>query len=455
MNAQKTIVEEKCEKGDVLLYHQFLPESNLFVIQKGKEAKGLYSIQSVKNATAYEVNGNKKVLFQDMKVASSKFSLDEKALLIWDISSGLFSPKAKILIDDKYIELSKPGQDEILKKKAFFTSKNVYNIKNNKDEVDINLEKNEDLFLHVIDIFTNKKESYKIQKPNLARLIGPNFIEPKEDIGFALNYNRDETFDFITKSISKDYTNTILYKTRLSNQGKITNELIYDLKIPQKVFLYSRNGGGKYTYAGEKQYIHFGDDLSVNNYIEDTKNGDFYIYGLYGDAFAKLNTMANPKGFYIFKFDKSGNKIWESINEIKDTEFRRNKVMIYVEIDLVQLNNMLCFTVGAYTPSSHFNSYSFVDIISGKTIKSQNLELDGNNAGLNGIPYRFKIKDFNNKTFDFYSAVSLNSNPKFAEYVKNVKSKSDINFQSYYADKGVWLCEKHDNDYFKVTFFEE
>lgn len=318
------------------------------------------------------------------------------------------------------------------------------------------MKKNEDLFFHVRDIFTKKKDSYKIQKPNLARLIGPNFIKPKEDIGFKLNFNRDETFDFITKSISKDYTNTILYKTKLSNQGKIVNELIYDLKIPQKVFLYSRNGGGKYTYGGyEQKFIHFGDDLSINNFIEDAKNGDLYIYGLYGDDFAGLNAMANPKGFYIFKFDKSGNKIWESINEIKDTEFRRNKVMIYVDVDLVQLNNMLCFTVGAYTPSSHFNSYSFVDQISGKAIKSQNLELDRNNAGLNGVPSIFKLKDFKDKTFNIHSAVLLNSNPKFAEYVKNVKSKSDIHFQSFYSDKGIWLCEKHDNDYFKVTFFED
>lgn len=169
LNAQRTIVEEKCEKGDVLLYYQLLPESNLFVIQKGKEAKGLYSIQSIKNITTYDFNGNKKVLFQNKKVASSKFSLDEKALFIWDISSGLFSPKANFLIDDKFIELelSKPEQDEFLYKEPFFifTSKNVYNIKNKKDEVDIDLKKNEDLFFMLEIYLPRKKTPIKFRNP--------------------------------------------------------------------------------------------------------------------------------------------------------------------------------------------------------------------------------------------------------------------------------------------------
>jgi hypothetical protein len=465
VNAQTTIVEEKYDKENMPIDHFLLPNSNLMIVSKGKQMGGLVVGVETNSMFSYDSEGNKKVIFTDQKMYNPIFSDSENAILTSDISSGIFNTKTKYLINGKYFELSKSDLKDInyaFGTEPLFTSKYSYNLINQNNKIDINLEK-DGVFLLVKDISTNKKQTYKIVKPNLDKLIGPNFIKPKEDLGYSLVVNYDETIDLVTKSISKDYTNAILYKTRLSNEGKITNELVYDIKVPNRVLLYSRNNGGKLTFGGTKNdFIHFKDDLSINNYIEDVNNGDIYIYGLYGDELGKLNDMANPKGYYVFKFNKSGKKIWESINKIEDNDFNKAHTMITIFVDLVQLNNNLCFTIRVNGLGDFFN-YSLIDKSSGNIIKTQNIEFNETFAHLNNVNSNTfninsnfkKIKDFKGKEFNFYSIVALNSNPKIYEYIKNVKSNKSLFFRCQFSDKGIWLYERADKEYYKITLFKD
>nr|WP_315156297.1 hypothetical protein [uncultured Flavobacterium sp.] len=467
--AQTTIIEEKKDKENNVINFNLLSNSNQIVISKGKTIKGLAVYSVFNDVSSYDINGIKKPLITDKMLIGSIFSNSENAILTTDISSGLFKSKTMYFIDGKFIELGKSELNDSnivsYDQNQNFTSKFEYNLRNKKEKFDIDLEK-DDVYLSVKDIFTRTKQTYKIDKPNLDKLIGPNLIRVKEKLGFQLRVNYDETIDLVTKSISKDYTNTILYKTRLSDDGKKVNDVIFDLNIPNHVFLYSCNDGGKLRSANSNNFRSFGDklvisslmffedDLSINNYIVDVKTGDIYIYGLYGDEFGNLNNSAKPKGYYVFKFDKTGKKLWESINIIEDSDFNKNHLMTTVLVDLVQLNENVCFTIRVNGSKDFFN-YSMISKTSGKVTKSQILEFDDTNKNSFSINSIFKnLKEFRNKEFDFNTVLVINSNPKVEEYIKNVKSNNDLYFKSSFSDKGVWLVES-DKEYYKVTLFKD
>nr|WP_315170540.1 hypothetical protein [uncultured Flavobacterium sp.] len=463
--AQTTIIEEKYDKNNYPVEHFMLSNSNQYAISKGDKMGGLVKANEIRSMITFDSDGSKKVLFDNKKIIGTMLSVSNDALLVTDISSGIFNSKTSYLIDDKYLEISKADLKDIRNfndGNGYFTKKNEFYLKNKKDNFDIDFVKDE-LFLSVKDIPTRKKNTYKLEKPSLNNFIGPNFIKSKEKFRFNFIVNQDETVDLDGKSISKDYTNTILYKTRFSIDGKKINESVYDLKILNHVFLYSRNYGGKFIFGGyDNKFLHFADDLSINNYIEDFETGEIYIYGLYGDEFGNLNTSANPKGYYVFKFDKTGKKLWESINNIEDSDFNKDHVMTTVFVDLVQLNENLCFTIRVNGLKDFFN-YSIISSSSGKVINSQILEfnetfshLDDTNNNSFNINSNFKnFKELKNKKFDFNSIVAFNFNSNVAEYIKNIKSRNDLKFFSSFSSKGIWLYESDEKEYFKVTLFKE
>lgn len=449
--AQTTTIFENKDSKQYLYYKTtLLPNSNSLVIWKD----------------IYDSDGNKKPLSDGFKPDMLIHANSENSFFNVDQSKSRFNPQYMYIIDGKIIEINKSEVKDsnisFFGKKQNFTSKFEYNLVDKKGNFKIDFLK-DDIYLSVKDILTRKKNTYKIEKPNLGNYIGSGFINLKEEFRFDLVINYDETIDLVSKSISKDYSNTILYKTRLSNEGKKLNDLVYNLKITNHVFLYSKNDAGKYNYGGyDNDFLHFSDDLSINNYIEDANTGDIYIYGLFGNESGKLNTMADPKGFYIFKYDKSGNKIWESINNIDDSDFNKGHVMNTIFVDLFQLNNNVCFTIRINGLKDFFN-YSIVDKASGKTLKTQALEFNETFAHLNDtdnnhfhINSSFKnLKQLKNTTFDFNGVVAFNYNSKIAEYIKSKNSSSNMFFSAQFSDKGIWLNESVENEYFKVTLFKE
>ncbi|GGE98845.1 opioid growth factor receptor-related protein [Flavobacterium limi] len=449
--AQTTIYEEKDSKQYLYYKSTLLPNSNSVLIGKN----------------IYDENGNKKPLSNtDFNKDFLAISNSENSFFNVDRSKGAFNQKCMYIIDGKIIEINyaevKDSNIQMFEKNQNFTSKYEYNLVNNKGKFKLNFLK-DDIYLAVKDIVTRKKNIYKIDKPNLDMYIGSNFISVKEEFRFDLRVNYDETIDLISKSISKDYSNTILYKTRLSNEGKNLNNLVYDLKIPNRVFLYSKNDAGEYNFGGyNNDFIHFADDLSINNYIEDANTGDIYIYGLFGDEAGKLNTMASPKGFYIFKYDKLGNKTWESINAIEDNDFNKGHVMNTIYVDLFQLNNTVCFTIRINGLKDFFN-YNIVEKATGKMVKTQNLEFKDVFAHLNEtnnndfhINKDFKnLQQLKNTTFDFNAVAAYNYNSEVAKYINSIKSDNKTYFSAHFSDKGIWLNESVENEYFKITLFKQ
>ncbi|MBS7233692.1 hypothetical protein KHA90_22000 [Flavobacterium psychroterrae] len=81
--------------------------------------------------------------------------------------------------------------------------------------------------------------------------------------------------------------------------------------------------------------------------MEDRKNGDMYVYVIFSDESQKeIGNIIHPKGYYVFKFDKEGKKIWESINYIDGKDFfEKIKSAPKLYVTLVEYNKNLVFSV--------------------------------------------------------------------------------------------------------------
>ena len=182
---------------------------------------------------------------------------------------------------------------------------------------------------------------------------------------------------------------------------------------------------------------------------------------MFADKLSKLNSNASPKGYYVFKFDKTGKKIWESINKLEDNDLNKSHTMSTVFVDLHVLNNNICLNVQINGLGDFYN-YNIIDKTNGKVTKTENMEINetfskiSSKADYFKINKKFKdIKEFKDKKFSFETLVAINSNIKIEDYVKKVNSKNDLLFISAFSDKGVWLFETDNKDYYKVSLFKE
>ncbi len=462
--SQTTIIEEKIEKEGNPSFH-LLPNINKVVITKGASSSGLAVFTETNSLSTYDETGFKNEILKNENILGPFYSNNETSILVVDISDGITSANCKYFINGKIKILTKAelreSKIDILSGKTMFNSQFEYNLQNQKGKPDVDLKKDE-LNLVVTDIFSRKSQSYNLGNMNLDRLYGENFVKPEEKIACKINVNFDESLNLITKSISKDLSKTILYKSIYSNDGKKLSEVAFELSIPNQFLMYSYNGGGFLTVGGYgNKFTHFYDDLWINNYYEDIKNGDVYIYGLFSDKATKLNGNAKPAGYYVFKFDKTGKKIWEAINKLEDNDFNKSHTVTTVFVDFYQLNNNVCLTININGLGDFYN-YNIIEKTKGTIIKTENIEINetfsdiSNKVSLFKINAKYKgLKEFKDKKFDFESLLAVNSNNKIEEYIKKVISKNDLVFRSAFSDKGIWLFETDNKEYYKVTLFKE
>ncbi|MNT17864.1 hypothetical protein D3C72_1530420 [compost metagenome] len=202
------------------------------------------------------------------------------------------------------------------------------------------------------------------------------------------------------------------------------------------------------------------DVLSINNYYEDRENGDMYIYGLFSDQDPnKVKGKSSPKGFYVFKFDKNGNKLWESINNIDSKEyFEKVRFSSDFQVNLVEYNKDLIFSasVNSFT---EFTNAAIIDKKSGSVLKSSFIEYNNNfSHGKYSyfISQTYDCKELKNKTFSQVGFAAVSINPKVMEYLKSVPEKGNrLYFETLYSDEGVWLVETDNKKYYKVLLFKE
>jgi hypothetical protein len=462
LSAQKVIVEDTYEKNNKPVDYSLLQNSKRIIICKGKKIGGLVAGSQTNSIYSYDFDGNKKVLAENESLYDCKFSPSENILRAYDIADGIRNVKLKFLIDDKFTKLYEANLDNPYTRYfpyyANFTDKSFLKLTNQFNNLDIDFEK-DNLKLDITDIITSKHKSFKLDKPNVARLIGSNLVQPKKKLGLKAYINKDDSFYFITKSINADYSKSTTYKSTYSTiDGKMIKEVPFEIDLKDKALVYSNNYAGFTDTPANKAVAFFDDDLAINNFITDS-NGDVYFYGLYSDKASELNKDAHPKGYYVFKFDKEGKKLWESINKIEDKDFNDKHYMYFTETDLSIINDKLCFYAFVNENDEYLN-YSILNKDSGLQEKAKKIVFHeymsrvGVGSDFFKLNFEYKdIKELKNKKFNVPGIIAFDYNSQYADYVKNVKIKGETHFLTLFNSFGMIVIETDNEDYYKVLLF--
>ena len=482
ITAQTVLLDEKINKENSPGYFQYLPISKKIVFCTSSKSKG-------NSAFTIDSNGNKTFLYENDPRRYCSFSRTERSYTTSDPKDQGWTPDYNFIFD---------GKEQLVTKEEFkdvnfeyfgdYNSNNVYDAEgtvsnfscatndlyilgftNDQNSWRIKSVEKEDIYLEIIEIKNNTKRRVKLEKPEFTLLKGDQFAKTGFDVNFACKLRNNENFDLITKSLSADSQTVILYKSNYDFEGKKNKTQPFIIQLNNKYFITSTNGGGPQfdTSTQSIQSTHFIDEsyaldvLSINNYYEDRENGDMYIYGLFSDEAPKMiNGKAFPKGFYIFKFDKNGNKLWESVNYIDGKDyFEKIRGSAAFQVNLIEYNKNLIFSasVNSFT---EFTNAAIIDKTSGSVLSSSFIEYNNNlsHAGKysNFIRQTYDYKGLKNKTFSQIGFAAISINSKVMDYLKSISEKGDrLYFETLYSNEGVWLVETDNKKYYKVVLFKE
>lgn len=512
-NAQTTIVEEKYEKKNEPVSFKYLPNSKKFIVFKGESISMTLSYV-ITNALSFDISGKKSTLFENENFVSCTFSNTENSFKAYDAtkkssenykyflnstSQFLTNDEAlkdvnfnyfgrydsnNVLVAIKFIRPTIPGLTTFMGSNtrisrmpnepfsASFNDFYDFGFTNQKGKDKIDFEK-DDIYLERVEIKTKNKNRIKLEKPDLSLLIGDSFVKSDSETTFNCKLNGNKNFDLITKSVSNDSKTTILYKTTYDFEGKKLKVIPLTLHLDNNFFIASDNNGGPKLYHSSPSYqTNYNsasviqdvsvslDVLSINNYYEDRSNGDIYVYGIYSNKASKnINSHCYPNGFYIFKFDKDGNKIWESINNIVDKEyFQKIRNPELLQVDLLEYNNNLIFSVSV-NAFTEFSNATIVDKLTGGISKISFIEYNNNaSKGKNKafVSNTYVGKDLKNKVFSQRGFVAMSLNPNLLKYIKSISDDGNrLYFETIFSDQGIWLVETDNEEYYKVTLFKE
>jgi hypothetical protein len=430
------------------------------------------SNRQINTITQYNSDGKIEDLEKSIKVNESVFSVNEKAYKLINFT--------KFSAGESYIYKANGKTSQVIKYSEtdrnygyFINSKNDVNFTfgnkffNDNYELDLvdakgknklDFEKDK-IYLETLNFFTKKKRILPLEKPNLTRLINDKSLKSKEYFGYAANLIDNDKFEIVTKFIASDYKSSVIYRNFYDMDGKSIGETQYNISLPEDFLIYGLNEASRAGKRNPNGVSIFWTDFGINDFIVDPNTNDVYVYGLFGNKSNDLNDSNAPKGYYIFKFDKNGNKLWESMNEIIDKKDFNNKV------HLVTVFNSLSFYSGnlyfiAGSPGDKYFHYSFLDKNDGKAITKKKISYDLDriytfSTDVKMFLFSFREnKDFKNKVFDNNGLVALDTNKLFANYVKNVTSKNKLYFSTEFSNEGIWLIESDNDKYYKVIYFK-
>ncbi|CAM3725034.1 hypothetical protein FLGE108171_12320 [Flavobacterium gelidilacus] len=456
MFSQKVIIEEKFEKDNVPLGYNFLSQKNELVIQKGKHI-GISTNREIHELVCYDSKGNKKVLLENAEVMNPDFSYSENTFRVIDYAKMSYSGSTY-----KFIKEGKDSKKYDVKEYYnYFIDDYQFNIENQKGKTfsKINFEK-DDLYLNSMNLNTNKVNKFKIEKPDISRLVGGENVKYAKDLTFSV-MPKKENFELITKSINSDYKSMVLYRTVYNFEGKKVKDLNYNINIKANYLMYCFNGGGQIGY-NSNGFPAFEDDLNINNFIIDELSNEVYVFGLIGKKDRSASYFKNePLGYYIFKFNEKGDKIWESINMISDKkDFNDDQIISKLNAFLTIQNNQLIFTTGpSLFTGKDIMHYSEIEISSGKLISSSKLNYEqikraSMMTGTRDFLLSFmELEKMKNKAFDYAALIMYNKDSKFKKYIDSINSKNEVSFNTIINKEGTWLIESDNSTYYKVTYF--
>ena len=455
--AQKTIVEEKFEKGNIPFDLVILKSKNSVLIAKGKQIGAVKSISKVneyfsdlKSVTLVE---NEKLLWFTPSTIDNSFVSAMHNAMGGVSDSKIFSSDGKLL-----------GQFKAKTNRIKTFSKDfVYSLVNEKDKFIDNIEK-EEIYLSCQSVSNNSTKKVKLVKPNFinedkANSYGLTYVngyglavKKLKEYYFGTKFN-NSTFEIYFYKIDGTLKSLTVFKSIYNYSGELLENIKFSLDINKPLIMSDTNGGrgqnGAFLYDESA-------GIGISNFIQD-KDENYYYYGLYGEKEGEAINN-NTKGYYVVKFDKKYNLLWKKTYEILDKELLENssKNNLNSSIDIV--NNEIRFMVFKHKYDQYL-FYTKIDIKDGKELKTNKVNFNVDSMGLaefltTAIPSFFKTKELNNLRLDVNLLYFYNNNQKIKNYLDGLKNtKSKVSFMCDFTKEGIWLIESDNETYYKVTYF--
>lgn len=451
--AQELIVEEKFEKNNIPLNYEFIENTNSIIIQKGKFV-GMSKNKQVNQLVSYDSKGNKKVLLENGEYMFPNFSYDGKTICLSDYNA--LSWKGK-----KYQILYNGHLSKVIEMDDFYVSKS-----NDTHQYYFRFGnfKKDDLFMWKRDMNDLKLNKVIVEKPIIDRLFCDNCVKFDDNKVPFSTLQTEEGFEINTLSVHDECKSLIYYRTFYDNNGIKNNEYSYEIKLNENYLTVSSAFDTEYSSSSVRRQ-----ELGFVGFLEDKTTKEVYLYGLIGENGHKSSNAFNtPLGYYIFKFNQDGAKIWESINYIDDDKhFSRKWNGFYLIKNLIIQNSKLMFFTGSrLSNSAHFFHLAELNKEDGKIISTDKYEYDIKNINIvmNVDPrdrmfiasYLTDKKLLKNKVLDFMGYIFYLKNQNFKNYIDNITTKDKIMFQSPVAngEDGFWLVETDNETYYKILYFK-
>ena len=444
--AQKVIAEIPFEKGKVPLQYIYLPNLDRFVIQSGERTNKVFG-NIISDINSYDKDGFVEKMISKDALVNCVFSPIESAFLIAK------TPKTNSYPEEYKLVLDGVSSKYFMLKSGFRYFNDIYgfNLLNQDNNFKIDLQK-DTLFLHVIDIFSNQTQQYKLEKPDLFRLENKITAQYTEGLNFDVRIN-ESNIGIITKAINKNYKSATLYRTMYSLTGELLEDIAYTVSVPKHFLIFSNNGGGIVTQSEEGTIL---SDLSINNFVVDKNTEDVYVYGLFGKEGKASNYSKNvPLGVYVFKFDKKGKLLWESTQYIVDVlGFNQAQEIDQINLSL-KLRDEDALVVVNSVANTAYVDYVSIQLSNGEKINSAQVTAvkGSKNKEDNFVKAVFTLEDFPNKNMDSETILASQMNTALQDYLKKRSSDNRLFYKTFISKKGFWVLETDNTNYYKILFF--
>lgn len=460
IQAQTLVYESAIDKDIHAVNYKFLNKTNKFLLALSNK-KNAYGI--VYNKLQVVDENNKTVSLLDNE-EFNKFQVSQLGN-----SFSVCRAKAKLMGANytyKYFtETSNSGEFEKnpnynYTAESFFDNQYQLSIASNSGDIHPNIEKDE-ITVTKYDFFKKSANSFQLKKPDLNRLKSKDLLEIKR-IAFQQRIIDDNSFEIITKSINKNFRTSTMYRTIYGLDGKVISDYKYEYNTPKGYFTFigtpSREEN-RYFGKQQQEIIEPMYDLDVNDYYIDNNTNDLYIYGVATDEKEK------PIGFYIVKFKKTGEKIWEKFFDVNDEKGFNQKSSYWIGKDIKMSgfmdNSTLAVSIdGENTYTSRYAHFFLINKDTGELLKKS--KVDFNNESSKGTftsLAKYSVLQITKLSNNRYGNVEVllaeNFNENVKKYINSVKSKADVFFDAVYTSKGVWLLESDNDSYFKINLFKQ
>lgn len=442
---QKVITEVAYKENKQPLDLLYLPNQDKVVLIQGEKTNKTYG-NIISDVWSFDRDGFTQKLVADEKLANCVFSPIETAFLIGKLpEKNEFPSEYKLNLDGvptKYFKINERFR--------YFNDIYGLDLVNQKDNAKIDL-KNDDVYLKVIDLFSDKVVKNKLEKPDLNKLENKTTAVFTEGLDFDVRIN-ESTISFITKSINKNYKSATIYRTVYDLSGSKIGNYSYFADEPKHILILSNNGGGVVESSKSDKKV---SELAVNNYLVDKNTGNVYVYGLFGSQAKEITDTSNiPLGFYVFKYDAKGKLQWESHQEVIDAPgFNQLQEVSKINFSIRLRDDEVYCSIF----SKERNYSDVITIDDGNGQKKSEAFLKFNKTQENNAKELVKVdlvhSDYSNFKFDKEALYLLSSSQNFQQYLKAIDKNKSLNYKAYVSRKGYWLIESDNKTYCKVLFF--